>query len=425
MERQAEAERNENPEDDKSTGSLLKINRDRREALSQVDTYDAETKQALTDAFYAEVENQAKSFREMASRLEADQDLLSRFVDLMASTKGGSELFLAVVASIENSKVLESDIIAAQNETLSDTFLRAILEDVNAAPNGAEDKGAITDSPGPPPPGMREEGPAFIEESFSHDQRSPFDIFFESDDRAHNLADSWIGREREDIEETALELDIPFLVHFTRCSNLSSIMKYGLIPVSTGRQSGIRQEVNDHNRWDRHRNATSLSIGFPNYQMFYKYRQLNPDIDWAILLLKPRILWQLGCAFCRHNAADRRIRNSDIGDLKSAATFRAMFNEDDTLSARSVERLERYDPTDPQAEVLVFGAIPPEEITGVVFESDEAAQRHSQAVGKRSGSFLDASPSSLSKVITCLNHAGSLENTENNNGRTTNFYSGD
>ena len=40
---------------------------------------------------------------------------------------------------------------------------------------------------------------------------------------------------------------------------------------------------NDPNRLDKHPEAICLSIGFPNYKMFYRYRSKNPS-QWVVLL---------------------------------------------------------------------------------------------------------------------------------------------
>lgn len=169
------------------------------------------------------------------------------------------------------------------------------------------------------------------------------------------------------IAQTAATIAVPRLVHFTRVTNLPSIMNHGLYPISKAFTIGVTPEVNDTLRLDGHRDATSLSITFPNNLMFWKYRQENPDVDWAVLLISPSVLWTKNCAFCRYNAADTRISGQFVNQLKTHASFLSMFAEIDGFKSRQEQRLQPFDTTDVQAEVLAFDIIEPELIIGVAF----------------------------------------------------------
>ncbi len=94
-----------------------------------------------------------------------------------------------------------------------------------------------------------------------------------------------------DIQAIALEKKIPFLVHFTRAENLPSIMKHGLLPVQLARERGIEQLINDTQRLDGRLNGTSLSVAFPNGQMFFKLRNENPDTRWTVLAIANSVAW--------------------------------------------------------------------------------------------------------------------------------------
>ncbi|MGV6848671.1 MAG: hypothetical protein ACWA5A_09860 [Marinibacterium sp.] len=63
---------------------------------------------------------------------------------------------------------------------------------------------------------------------------------------------------------------IPCLVHFTQVANLTSIMTHGLVPMARADRMGLKPVINDADRWDGYRDAVSLSVGFPNYRMFWK-----------------------------------------------------------------------------------------------------------------------------------------------------------
>ena len=185
------------------------------------------------------------------------------------------------------------------------------------------------------------------------------------------------------IQAHAVALKVPYLLHFTRAINLPSIITHGLYPVGRANEVGASPAINDQYRFDGHRNSTSVSIAFPNCQMFYKYRMLDAAVDWAILLIDPSILWTKDCAFCRHNAADGRISAQPVVSLMNAQAFTGMYDEIEGVTSRAEQKLETYDPTDVQAEVLVFGVIEPQYITGVIFERATARDAYQPQLGER------------------------------------------
>jgi len=188
---------------------------------------------------------------------------------------------------------------------------------------------------------------------------------------------------KEAIQAHATALQVPFLTHFTRVKNLPEIMQYGIYPVSRVAEIGVAPEINDQLRLDGHRDGTSLSIAFPNDRMFYKYRKENPEIEWAVLTIQPAVLWTKNCAFCRHNAADARISCQPLAQLKSSEAFVGMYEEIEGLKARQEQKLKPFDPTDVQAEVLVFDVIEPGLIGAVAFESHATLANYQGILGDR------------------------------------------
>lgn len=185
------------------------------------------------------------------------------------------------------------------------------------------------------------------------------------------------------IQQCAVSLKVPYLIHFTRASNLATILAHGLYPLSRVHEVGARPEVNDQHRLDGHTDGTSVSIAFPNSQMFYKYRMENPDVDWAVLVLHPSILWLKDCAFCRYNAADARISSQNIAGLKTLQAFQGMYLPDADLQSRDEQGLKDYDPTDVQAEVLVFDVIEPNLIVGVAFDDVTVKNKYNDVLGEK------------------------------------------
>lgn len=173
---------------------------------------------------------------------------------------------------------------------------------------------------------------------------------------------------RQVIQNHATVIQAPYLLHFTRALNLPSITAHGLYPIDRVHEIGARPHINDQYRWDGHRNSTSVSIGFPNCKMLYKYRLEDATVDWVILVLSPSILWVKNCAFCRYNAADGRISRQPLLSLMSPPSFVGMYDEIEGLPSRLEQRLKSFDPTDVQAEILVFDVIEPQYIVGAIFE---------------------------------------------------------
>ncbi len=189
---------------------------------------------------------------------------------------------------------------------------------------------------------------------------------------------SKVSEEKIEIRALAQDLEIPHLVHFTRCDNLPSILRYGLSSVAICEAEGISGIRNDRVRLDGQPDGISLSITFPNYRMFYKYRQLQPSEDWAVILLSPKILWEKECSFYKYNAADSRMRHKVKSSLKTAEALQEMF---ETSENAREPWLRRYDPSDPQAEVMVYNTIEARFIETVAFETKAVADKWARVLG--------------------------------------------
>lgn len=167
-------------------------------------------------------------------------------------------------------------------------------------------------------------------------------------------------------------LGIPYLTHFTRVENLPSIMRHGLKSVSSMQAEQLPFCRNDGYRLDGHEDAISLSIGHPNDKLFFRWRRDDPRQRWVVLLLNVSVLWTHDLAFYPCNAADRRASKLDRSTLDTNDAFDALFEETlDGHTTRTLQKLYPYDPTDVQAEVLIFENIPSSLVKGAVF-SDNA-----------------------------------------------------
>ena len=187
---------------------------------------------------------------------------------------------------------------------------------------------------------------------------------------------------RPDIQAYSAQREIPFLVHFTRLENLASILQHGLLPVSDHEGLIRAPVVNDQLRLDGHLDGTSLSIAFPNYLMFNRYKLL-PNTEWVVLGINASVLWTKNCAFCQRNAASGLMAQQPLVTLRSLAAFQGMYDEIEDLNSRQDQRLRAYDPTDPQAEVLVFDRIEPNLILGVAFTTQALRDNNAGLCGNR------------------------------------------
>jgi hypothetical protein len=187
----------------------------------------------------------------------------------------------------------------------------------------------------------------------------------------------------QQIEQIVVQREIKQLVHFTRIENLESIMQHGIVPIADAAEKQIAPAVNDQARFDGRTNASCLSITFPNYLMFFKYRQENPDVNWIVLGVDPSVLWLKNCAFCRYNAADARISTQLLEALQTPASLSGMFDEIEGLAPRQEHRLKTSDTTDVQAEVLVFDVIEPQYIFAAAFNNRETMNNFEGLLGKR------------------------------------------
>ena len=167
------------------------------------------------------------------------------------------------------------------------------------------------------------------------------------------------------------------LVHFTRLENLAGIFAHGLLPRSVLEKRRGQAIFNDGYRADHRKDAVCLSVCFPNYKMLYKLRQADQNATWAVLQIRPDVLWELDCAFCWANAACSTISNLPPAILRAPSSLERMFAdrcEVSDISRMQCDILDSY-PTNPQAEVLVFSGVPLSQIVAVYFQDDRGRSR--------------------------------------------------
>lgn len=165
---------------------------------------------------------------------------------------------------------------------------------------------------------------------------------------------------------------IKALIHFTHIKNLDSILEKGLLSKKFLIDQNMEYKYNDKHRIEGKPHAICLSISYPNYKMFYKYR-CQEEGEWCVLALDPSILYEKDCLFCISNAASTsELKRSDA--LKSNVSGLKKLFYDPNLHRVKVNMPDHYT-TDPQAEVLVLNPIEPRYIRAIYFD-----RKHKEAL---------------------------------------------
>lgn len=155
------------------------------------------------------------------------------------------------------------------------------------------------------------------------------------------------------------------LYHFTRLSNLDSILNHGLISQKELIESKtIHGCINDNIRLDGYSSGICLSISFPNCHLLNTFMRKYPSDDWIVLEISSDVLWQKECMFFPINAASKLCRDRQPTEFVGAVAFENMFsnvveNKWHHLKRWENDCLRSYDPTDVQAEVICFDRIEP------------------------------------------------------------------
>ena len=161
-----------------------------------------------------------------------------------------------------------------------------------------------------------------------------------------------------------IERGITSLYHFTFFDNLKNILEKGLLTRKTMDRYHIPYEYNDNFRMDERLDATSLSISFPNYKMFYKCRQ-NSQKLFCVIELDPSILYEKECIFCIENAASRNEKLRSNYEKVGRNGIEQLFYDNNLRKRLGISK--NYT-TNPQAEVLVIDDIEVKYIKNVFFD---------------------------------------------------------
>jgi hypothetical protein len=172
---------------------------------------------------------------------------------------------------------------------------------------------------------------------------------------------------------------IEHLIHFTPTINLLSILQEerilsrALLEMYEIDQTDILDfiEFTDSIRYDD-KNYINLSISSPNYLLFDRFQERTnsmPHINWCILKINPKYIYQEETLFSVTNAAST-IAKKHFGITGDFNKFQRLFEDRLQMKYGIATRggLKPKYPTDVQAEVLVRNEIPISDILEVCFK---------------------------------------------------------
>ena len=181
-------------------------------------------------------------------------------------------------------------------------------------------------------------------------------------------------------QEEISKRGIEFLIHFTPTINLYSILEHGKLMSRKNLENlDVEQfdildyaQFTDSIRYDD-KSFINLSISGPNTFLFSKFRERTKDnmtIDWCILKIEPKYIYEKETRFSVTNAASNIAKSIGItGDLEK---FKMLFANSINMPYGIRGKINLKYPTSVQAEVLVKQDIPAESIIEVCFYSKES-----------------------------------------------------
>lgn len=189
----------------------------------------------------------------------------------------------------------------------------------------------------------------------------------------------------KEFEKEIADRGIEYLIHFTPTINLLSIFEQGkLLSRALLEQNNIDDtlldfiEFLDSIRFDD-MNYINLSISSPNYFLFKRFRERTQDkpyINWCVLKINPKYIYQADTLFSVTNAANSHNKRN-VGVTGDIEKFQMMFANAlqvvTSYNSRTVSRnnLNAKYPTDEQAEVLVKNEIAISDILQVCFKDEK------------------------------------------------------
>ena len=171
------------------------------------------------------------------------------------------------------------------------------------------------------------------------------------------------------------------IIHYTPIENIPSIIENGIVSVNESNVKNLNVVKNDNQRLDNLLNWISTSIMRPNYAYMHSIKARDPQKQFAIIELDPKLLWMHDWIAFPTNAAAKESQSLLVNDPSRLMGLNGLINlfkdgiSRDRLNPAKISRssysLSDNEPTDPQAEVMFFREIPSHFINRIHFEVDK------------------------------------------------------
>lgn len=164
------------------------------------------------------------------------------------------------------------------------------------------------------------------------------------------------------VENEISKRNIHQIFHFTNLENLNNILENGLKSIALLNYEGTEYYYNDDVRLDKRLDYISLSISFPNYRMFWKCRQAEPNEQFVVLELSPDVILSKDCLFFYTNAACSEFRYQNEHLFQTIDAWNSLFSSQDRNRFLPINYT-----TDAQAELMIKNIIEPQYIKKIHF----------------------------------------------------------
>lgn len=228
------------------------------------------------------------------------------------------------------------------------------------------------------------------EETISHGQPSQdMERWREAGRRGRELIEA--KHRAASIKKVVQDRGIKKLYHLTQARNLDSIFEHGLLSRNELARRKIDAAVNSRLCCQELADTVSVYISGVNFEVLHTLEQhkrergeTSPGDTFVLLELDPSVLYELNCSFFPTGAVGGLFRikwETSYG----ARALESMFEDGRPSPGGGYSRtkwdLKPWEVSDPNAEVFVFGAIPPRYIMRVFFKSEEQIDEYRSCVG--------------------------------------------
>lgn len=191
--------------------------------------------------------------------------------------------------------------------------------------------------------------------------------FFEPYATDNQKAYKLLSDNRKAIKKILKERGITCMMHFTDVENIPQILEKGGLVTRWQLESSMSDfKHTDKRRLDGLRDSISLSVDFPNYLMFFKKRNENPERRWCVFAISAEKIVDKLLIVNTGNAAASTSESKKITEEGCPELFAALFDEEVGECKRGTG-LKKSNVTNPQSEILCLEKIPLEDIQKCYF----------------------------------------------------------